>query len=86
MRRFNNREECYRYYTRLRDIVEYTMIFVSVVPVCIASVLLKNMWILIGGIAELLSIIALRFVVAKIETFIDNCELECIKYPHWWET
>jgi len=48
--------------------------------------LLKNMWILIGGIAELLSIIALRFVVAKIETFIDNCELECIKYPHWWET
>jgi len=86
MRRFNNREECYKYYAKIREFVEYTMIFVSVVPVLIASVFLRNMWILIGGIAELLSIIALRFVVEEIETFIDNCESEeCSKYPHWWE-
>jgi len=86
MRRFNNREECYRYYAKIRGFVAIIMFLISVVPVLIASVLLKNMWLLIGGIAELLSIIALRFVFEKIEIFIDNTEFEeCSKYPHWWE-
>jgi len=86
MNRFNSREECYRYYAKMRDFVELIMVPVSVVPALVLCVLLRNTWILIGGAVELLSIIALRFVVEKIETSIDNYEFkECSKYHHWWE-
>jgi len=85
MKRFNNREECYRYYAKIRNTAEYALLFGSIIPIAIASIILNNIFLLIGGAAELALLLAVGFIASRLETLIANRELKCLDYPHWWE-
>jgi len=84
---FSNQEECYRRFAKTRDLFAVVMFLGSVIIPAVVSVVIRNIWIFVGGVIELASILGLRFVYGKIDIVIDNKEFEtCYKYPHWWET